>query len=133
METVEKTMNEADNIIKLNYTGTLIHKWFKRDDIKQKYVQYAYKLWGMDFVYMIECENGNWNIKAIWDSWKAFWLCQINTRYHKLPNEYKTNWRVQVEYCYEKRSTWTRFYGPQRKIKGTSCANYVSNRFTIIE
>jgi hypothetical protein len=39
-------MNEAENnLIKLNYTGTLIHKWFKRDDPKQKMVAYAYKLW----------------------------------------------------------------------------------------
>lgn len=96
-------------------------------------VQYAYSLWGIDFVKMIECENGNWNIKAVWDSWKAFWLCQINTRYHKLPNEYKTNWRVQVEYCYEKRKWHTVFYGPDRKIKGVKCSTYVSDRFTIIE
>ena len=90
MEMVEQALDEAENnIIKLNYTWTLVHKWFARDDIKQKYVQYAYKLWGMDFVKLIECENGNRNINAIWDSWKAFWLCQINTRYHKLPNEYK--------------------------------------------
>ena len=100
-------MDEAENnLIKLNYTGTLIHKWFKRDDIKQKYVQYAYKLWGMDFVYMIECENGNRNLNAVGDNGRAFWLCQMNTRYHKLPADYKTNWVVQVEYCYNKWKSW---------------------------
>ena len=112
-------------------TQKITHKWFAADDLKQQMVQYAYELWGLDFVKMIECENWNWNISAIWDSWKAFWLCQINTRYHKLPEWFKENWRVQVEYCYNKWSTWTRFYWPSRKIKGTSCANYVSSRFII--
>lgn len=116
-----------------NYFWVIHHSWFRDDDEKQEIVQYAYSLGGLDFVKMIECENGNWNIKAIGDSWKAFWLCQINTRYHKLPNEYKTNWRVQVEYCYEKRKNHTVFYWPDRKIKGVKCSTYVSDRFTIIE
>ena len=131
METVEKAMNEADNIIKLNYTGTLIHKWFKRDDIKQKYVQYAYKLGGMDFVYMIECENGNRNLNAVGDNGRAFWLCQMNTRYHKLPADYKTNWVVQVEYCYNKWKSWVAFYWPSRIVKGQKCYNYVKSRFIL--
>ena len=127
---VEQALDEAENnIIKLNYTWTLVHKWFARDDIKQKYVQYAYKLWGMDFVKLIECENGNRNINAIWDSWKAFWLCQMNTNYHKLPAEYKTSWVVQIEYCYKKRKSWTKFYWPSRIVKGKKCSSYVSNRF----
>ena len=125
-------MNEAENnLIKLNYTGTLIHKWFKRDDIKQKYVQYAYKLWGMDFVYMIECENGNRNLNAVGDNGRAFWLCQMNTRYHKLPAEYKTNWVVQVEYCYKKWKQGVAFYWPSRIVKGQKCYNYVKNRFIL--
>ena len=127
---VEQALDEAENnIIKLNYTWTLVHKWFARDDIKQKYVQYAYKLWGMDFVKLIECENGNRNINAIWDSWKAFWLCQMNTNYHKLPAEYKTSWVVQIEYCYKKRKSWTKYYWPSRIIKWQKCSSYVSNRF----
>ena len=131
-EMVEEAMNEAENsIIQINYTGTLIHKWFKRDDPKQKMVAYAYKLWWMDFVKLIECENWNWNIKAVWDSGKAFWLCQMNTNYHRLPTEYKTNWVVQVEYCYKKRKSWTKFYGPQRIIKWKKCYDYVSDRFTL--
>ena len=129
-EMVEEAMNEAENsIIQINYTWTLVHKGFARDDIKQKYVQYAYKLWGMDFVKLIECENGNRNINAIWDSWKAFWLCQMNTNYHKLPAEYKTSWVVQIEYCYKKRKSWTKYYWPSRIIKWQKCSSYVSNRF----
>ena len=131
-EMVEEAMNEAENsIIQINYTGTLIHKWFKRDDPKQKMVAYAYKLWWMDFVKLIECENGNRNIKAVWDSGKAFWLCQMNTNYHKLPTEYKTNWVVQVEYCYKKRKSWTKFYWPSRIVKWVKCSTYVKDRFIL--
>jgi len=131
-EMVEEAMNEAENnIIQINYTGTLIHKWFKRDDPKQKMVAYAYKLWWMDFVKLIECENWNRNIKAVWDSWKAFWLCQMNTNYHKLPTEYKTNWVVQVEYCYKKRKSWTKFYWPSRIVKWVKCSTYVKDRFIL--
>ena len=131
-EMVEEAINEAENsIIQINYTGTLIHKWFKRDDPKQKMVAYAYKLWWMDFVKLIECENWNWNIKAVWDSGKAFWLCQMNTNYHKLPTEYKTNWVVQVEYCYKKRKSWTKFYWPSRIVKWVKCSTYVKDRFIL--
>lgn len=122
-------MDTAD--LTLNYTWTLVHKWFSREDIRQKYVQYAYKLWGMDFVKLLECENGNWNPKAVGDSWKAFWLCQMNTNYHKLPAEYKDNRVVQVEYCYKKWKWWTKYYWPNRKIKGVKCSTYVSDRFIL--
>lgn len=133
-EMVEEAMNEAENsIIQINYTGTLIHKWFKRDDPKQKMVAYAYKLWWMDFVKLIECENWNRDIKAVWDSWKAFWLCQINTNYHRLPENFKTDWRVQIEECYRKWKWWTKFYWPSRLVKGVKCYKYVQKRFTIVE
>jgi hypothetical protein len=129
----EKIINEEWTGIQLNYDWVLLHVWFATDDYKQTLVQYAYKLWGMDFVYMIECENGNWDINAIWDSWHAFGLCQMNDRYHKnIPEDYKTNWIVQVEYCYEKRKWWTKFYWPSRWVKGQRCYNYVKNRFSIV-
>jgi hypothetical protein len=96
-------------------------------------VNYAYKLWWWDFVYMMECENGNWSIYTKWDSWKAIWLCQMNTNYHKLPSDYYTTWQVQVEYCYQKWKSWTVFYWPNRMIKGKRCYEYVKDRFTYIE
>ena len=96
-------------------------------------VQYAYSLWWLDFVTLIECENWNRNIHAVGDSWKAYWLCQINTNYHRLPENFKTDWRVQIEECYRKRKWWTRFYWPSRIVKGVKCYKYVQSRFTIIE
>lgn len=128
-ESETETAGTAD--ILENSEVPIVHKWFSTEDIRQKYVQYAYKLWGMDFVTMLECENGNWNIKAIWDSWKAYWLCQMNTNYHKLPEWYKDTWQIQIEYCYQKWSTWTRFYWPTRIIKWQRCSNYVLDRFIL--
>jgi len=108
-----------------------VHKWFSENDIKQKYVQYAYKLWWMDFVKLIECENWNWDINAVGDSGKAFWLCQMNTNYHKLPADYKTDWVVQIETCYKKWKHGTRFYWPNRVIRGQKCSSYVADRFIL--
>lgn len=133
MEMVDEALDEAKKKaeIHLNYTWTLIHKWFKEDDEKQKMVAYAYKLWWMDFVKLIECENWNRNIHAIGDWWYAFWLCQINVNYHKLPEWFKENRQTQVEYCYDKFLQGTKFYGPSRLIKWVKCSKYVENRFIL--
>lgn len=124
---VYEAMEEAEKIA----TTKITHKWFSVDDEKQKMVQYAYDLWGLDFVKLIECENWNWNIKAVWDSGKAFGLCQINTNYHKLPEWFKEDRKIQVEYCYEKYKWWTKFYWPSRIVKGQRCSKYVENRFIL--
>ena len=132
IEKVNEAINEADkSLIQLNYTGTLVHKWFKADDPKQKMVAYAYKLWWMDFVKLIECENWQRRIDRKVRDRKgyAYWLCQINEWYHKIPEEYLTNWVVAVEYCYKKWKQWTPFYWPSRIVKWKKCANYVSDRF----
>ena len=126
--------NEEENQeFKANYNWTIWHEWFAKDDIRQKYVQYAYKLWWLDLVTLMECENGNWNINAKWDSWKAIWLCQMNTNYHKLPAEYYTTWQTQVELCYKKWKSGTKFYWPNRMIKWKRCSELVKSRFTVIE
>jgi hypothetical protein len=88
----------------------------------------------MDLVLLMECENGNWDIKALGDSWHAHGLCQANDRYQKdIPSDFTTNWVVAVEYCYQKWKWGTRFYGPSRWVKWQRCYNYVKNRFTLIE
>ena len=109
----------------------IVHKWFSSGDLRQKYVQYAYKLGGMDFVTMMECENGNWSIWSRWDRWHAWGLCQMNDRYHYVSDSYKTTWQVQVEYCYKKWSSGTKFYWPGRIIKGQRCSSYVLDRFVV--
>ena len=112
-------------------TVPIVHKWFGADDLRQKMVQYAYKLGWIDFVTMMECENWQRKLDAVWDGWKAYGLCQINTRYHSLPDGYLDTWQIQVEYCYQKRSTHTVFYWPNRRIKWQKCKDYVLDRFII--
>ena len=111
----------------------IVHKWFASGDLRQQYVQYAYKLWWIWFVTMIECEAGSWSIYARWDNWHAWGLCQLNDHFHHVSDEYKNTWQVQIETCYKKWSSWTRFYWPGRIIKGQKCSSYVLNRFVINE
>lgn len=111
-------------------TPHIQHLWFASDDSRQLMVQRAYEIWGMDFVTMIECESW-FNPNARWDSGRAFWLCQMNNRRHEVSDEYKNSWEVQIDTCYQKRKGWTKFYGPQRKINGQLCKDYVLDRFVV--
>jgi len=116
----------------------IIHHWFDYNDIRQQYVNYAYKLWWWDFVYMIECENWNRNPNSkVRDRvWYAYGLCQLNDRYQRyiLDNtDYKTNRARQVEECYTKYQNWTPFYWRNRWVEWKRCYEYVKNRFTYIE
>lgn len=120
-------MDEAEKMA----FGTIVHKWFQKDDERQKMVQYAFKLGWLDFVKLIECENGNWDIKAIGDDGHAFGLCQMNDLYHKVSDEYKNSRQVQIEYCYQKWTWGTKFYWPSRIVKGQRCSDYVANRFIV--
>lgn len=93
-------------------------------------VQKAFELGGFDLVTVIECENWQWNPFAVWDSGHAHWLCQMNDRFHKIPQEYWEDWGYQIEYCNEKMKWWTKFYWLTRLVKGQYCRDYVVNRFT---
>ena len=57
-EMVEEAMNEAEN----RATKKITHKWFATWDGRQQMVQYAYEIWGMDLVTLIEWE---WYMVAI--------------------------------------------------------------------
>ena len=111
-------------------TGRIMHSGFSPDDPRQKMVAEAYDLWGLDFVSLIECENGLWNPKAIWDGGMSFWLCQLNIRRHGEPLEEERNDRTyQLSVCYRKWKWGTKFYGPQRLIWGKRCWKVVKDRF----
>ena len=131
---VEKKETKNDNTSQTespnSTAGQITHKGFPADSNVQNIVRYAYKLWWYDFVAVLECENGSYRLDAVGDHGHAFWLCQMNDRFHKdIPSDYTTNWVVAVEYCYSKWKSWTRFYGPSRIVKGQRCSNYVKNRF----
>ena len=111
-------------------TGRIIHSGFSTDDPRQRMVAEAYDLWGLEFVSLIECENGLWNPKAVWDGGKSFWLCQLNIRRHGEPLEEERNDRTyQISVCYQKRKWGTKFYWPQRLIWGKRCWKVVKDRF----
>ena len=108
----------------------ITHKGFPADSNVQNIVRYAYQLGWYDFVAVLECENGSYRLDSVGDSGHAFWICQVNDRYHKdIPSDYTTNWVVAVEYCYRLRKNGTKFYWPSRLIKGQRCSNYVKSRF----
>ena len=110
----------------------ITHKWYKSWDIAQQVVQYAYEYTSgdMDFIYMLECESAN-NPLAKWDSGKAYWICQMHSKYHDIPQQYYDDWKYQVEYCYDKYKWGTKFYWPSRMIKWQRCSDYVKSRFLI--
>ena len=111
-------------------TGRIMHSGFSTDDPRQRMVAEAYDLWGLDFVSLIECENGLRNPKAVWDSGLSFGLCQLNIRRHGEPLEEERNDRTyQLSVCYQKRKTGTKFYWPQRLIWGKRCWKVVKDRF----
>lgn len=106
----------------------ITHTGYSPDDDRQLMVQKAYELWWLDFVLMIECESW-FNPNARWDSGRAYGLCQLNNRWHEVTDEYRNSWEVQIDTCYQKWSTHTRFYWPNRRINGQFCKDYVKNRF----
>lgn len=106
------------------------HSGFSTGDSRQEIVQEAYDLWGIDFVSLIECENGNRDPKALWDYGKSHWLCMLNTRWHKEPLSPSWNdWRNQISVCFEKWKWGTKFYWPSRLIWGKRCSEVVKERF----
>ena len=111
-------------------TGRIMHSGFSPDDPRQRMVAEAYDLWGLEFVSLIECENGLWNPKAVWDGGMSFWLCQLNIRRHWEPLEEERNDRTyQISVCYQKRKWGTKFYWPQRLIWGKRCWEIAKKRF----
>lgn len=115
-------------------TGRIMHSGFSPDDPRQRMVAEAYDLWGLDFVSLIECENGLRNPKAVWDGGMSFWLCQLNIRRHWEPLEEEWNDRTyQLSICYQKRKWGTKFYWPQRLIWGKRCWKVAKKRFMVAE
>lgn len=109
----------------------LYHRGFAEEDIRQAYVHYAYDIGWLEFVKMIECENGNRNQNKI-SKTKDYGICQLNLRYNGdfilSPNYH--NIFSQIDYCYEKWKINPKlWYGPDRKINWQKCSDYVSTRF----
>lgn len=109
---------------------TIIHKWYAEDSVVQDYVNYAYDLWWLDFVKLIECENWQWKPNR-WSQTKDYGLCQVNIPTHEVPEWFYDDPYVQLDYCFYLYSHHTPFYWPNRLIKWMKCKDYVKDRFLI--
>lgn len=111
----------------------IVHNWYASDSIIQDYANYAYDIWGIEFVKLIECENGRWDPNRVSET-HDHGLCQLNYKYNKkfINSEDFSDPYKQLDYCYEKYKINPKLrYWPNRKIGGKKCSDYVSNRFDI--
>ena len=65
----------------------IVRKGFEDNEEIQNLVNYAYSLWGKDFLLTLEWENGlwKWNRKStlVWSNgFSDYGLCQLNAKYH---------------------------------------------------
>ena len=126
---------EVEPVAQQDEQEMILHNGYASDSIIQDYVNYAYNLWWIDFVKLIECENGRRDPTVV-SSTRDYWLCQLNYRYNKkfinspdFADPYK-----QLDYCYEKFKINPKLrYWPTRKVRGRKCIDYVSNRFDTVQ
>ena len=108
------------------------HKDWELDDERQKWINYAYNIWGKDFLFTILAENWTMWIDRkswlVWANWYSeYWICQINVWWHP---EILSNWKnwkrfvdrfydpyKQIDYCWKKYSWWTKFYWYNVRMK----------------
>lgn len=130
LETSGGIVLESGQTLIVENAPKILHSGFATGDYRQEIVQEAYDLWGLEFVSLIECENGQWLTGAVGDYGKSHWLCMLNTRWHKEPLSPSWNDRhFQLSVCFEKRKWGTKFYWPQRLIWGKKCWEVVKKRF----
>ena len=113
-------------------TKLIRHLGYSEDSYVQDIVEYAYMIWGMELVTLLECENWRYRLDGVWDSGHSHGLCQINDRRHKIPENFYDHWKIQVDYCYYLYLNNTKFYWPNRKIKWKPCKEYVLDRFEVL-
>jgi len=109
----------------------VLHLWFDKNDERQKWINYAYKIswYNKDFILTLTAENYRWTItrpsNIVWANWyRDYWICQVNAGYHpeilrgqwyKYPNDkYFAEWFLdtykQIDYCWKLYKWWTKFY-----------------------
>lgn len=102
-------------------------------------VQYAYNLscGDMDFIKTIEAES-KWDVNALGDHGKSFWLCQIhkgfNAKMQKAYRELKTD-NEKVEMCYYQYKDWVRRGVIKTRLYGYNTRDLPQNKnsFTFLE
>lgn len=115
-------------------TGRVLHSGFSPDDYRQEIVAKAYELWGLDFLALIECENGLRKVDRTGDRGQSHGLCQLNQRWHhEVYDGRRSSREFQLSVCYSKRKWGTKFYWPQRLIWGKRCWDVAKMRFMVTE
>lgn len=132
-ETVAKLhLVATDDSQKIPSRG-ITHKGFPSDSIVQDYVQYAWEISDKDlnFLTMMDCENGTRDTHRRGDGGKSLGLCQLHGYRHKevFDPEFKSDWKLQINICYEKWKYGTKFYWPDRLVKWWRCWEVVKDRF----
>jgi len=115
----------------------VIHLWIPKNDERQKWINYAYKIswYNKDFILTLTAENYRWTTtrksNRVWANWWSdYWICQVNAWYHPeilswksyYPNkEYFAKWFLnpykQIDYCWKLYKWWTKFYGYNVRYK----------------
>lgn len=121
-QTEEKPTVAKKEIVEIN---KIKHKDWDFQDERQDWLNYAYDIWGLDFVLTILAENGTMWIDrkslAVWANWYSdYWLCQVNVWWHpdvlsdgsngKRFHDWFYDPYKQLDYCYKKFAGGTRFY-----------------------
>jgi len=127
VELLQEEVNQVPDVSKTIDNSTfptqaVKHKEWDILDVRQDYINYAYRMWWKDFLLTILAENGTMWIdrksNAVWaNGYSDYGLCQINVWYHpeilwttRRFKEWFYNPYKQLDYCWELYSWWTRFY-----------------------
>jgi hypothetical protein len=103
---------EVQKVSKISHNIPPIKTLIYRDWWNDPRVQYAYDIskGNMDFILTIEAES-RWDMNAVWDKWKSFWLCQIHKKYNAvLQKEYRTlkTDNEKITFCYNLYQWWVK-------------------------
>jgi len=106
----------------------------------QEKVQYAFRLGGAEFVYLLHAENGEWTFKrkhpvAYFRNGRRYYdfgFCGVSNYYHsKLIQDprFFTDWRWQMEQCFALWKGGTTFYGKEHLRKDPSFRVSIVNQY----
>ena len=142
--TTEKKENTVQNVKKIeppqiSEKSKCPLKTILRKGWNDPRVQYAYNLscGDMDFIKTIEAES-KWDVNAVGDHGKSFWLCQIhkgfNAKMQKTYRELKTD-NEKIEMCYYQYKDWVKRGVIKTRLYGYNVRTLAQNKnsFTFLE
>ena len=105
-----------------------------RDGQELEALTYTWNKYGdMDFIKTIEAES-RWDMHAVWDSWDAYWYCQINKNFNpEMQQEYRNlkTYQQRIDYCYGQYKVWVDKWVIHKRLYGYNVRNLPqNNKFT---